>query len=153
MILADLYKAVCFEFPPPPPPLSDLEVERTFHAHFVDERSRQFVGRQKLIARLVSIVDSDIHHESLPLVVIGQSGSGKTSLVTSLAKHYAETHPNAFVLVHVVSASPTSTDVRETLLRLTRELQDRYDLAIEVDEADFQAIKEGFARTIEVGVM
>jgi hypothetical protein len=31
-----------------------------------------------------------------------------------------------FTLVHVVSASPTSTDIREVLLRICRELKDRF---------------------------
>ena len=75
------------------------------------------------------------------------TGSGKTSLVTSFAKYYAETHPNHFTLVHVVSASPTSTDIREVLLRVCRELEEEFDLASGLEETDYQTIRETFART------
>jgi len=146
MVLEDLWKAICFEFPPPPPPLSALEFERSFHQHFVEDRSRQFVGRRALIQRLCDMVDKN-ETESLPIVVIGQPGSGKTSLVTAFSKHYAMTHPACFVLVHVVSASPTSTDIREVLLRLCRELEEEFDLATGLDETDYQTIREVFART------
>lgn len=74
------------------------------------------------------------------------AGSGKTSLVTSFAKYYAETHPNHFTLVHVVSASPTSTDIREVLLRVCRELEEEFDLASGLEETDYQTIRETFAR-------
>ena len=74
MVLEDLYKAICFEFPPPPPPLSALEFERSFHEHFVEDRSRQFVGRLALIKQMCDMVDKDALQESLPIVVIGQPG-------------------------------------------------------------------------------
>ena len=150
MVLEDLWKAICFEFPPPPPPLSELEFERSFHEHFVEDRSRQFVGRQGLISRMVDMINSKMWVQSLPLVCIGAPGSGKTSLVTSFAKVYAESNTSNFTLVHVVSASPTSTDIREVLLRICRELEEEFDLASGLDETDYQTIREAFARTLEV---
>ena len=47
--LEDLWQAVCFEFPPPPPPPGPLAVERNYHQHYVDLRSRSFLGREALI--------------------------------------------------------------------------------------------------------
>jgi hypothetical protein len=101
------------EFPPPPPPPSDLAYERGFHQHFVEERSRGFIGRGGLISDLFSFGDDEGRSDSLPLVVIGAPGSGKTSLVTTFAKRFQEKRPRVFTIVHVVSASPSSTDVRE----------------------------------------
>ena len=39
---------------------------------------------------------------------------------------FMEANPRVFTLVHVVSASPTSTDIREVLIRLCRELKSRF---------------------------
>ncbi len=44
-IFKDLYEAIITEFPEPPAPRSDLDFERAFHMHFVDDQSRYFIGR------------------------------------------------------------------------------------------------------------
>jgi len=110
---ADLWEAVKKEFPPPPPPPSELAYERSFHQHCIDDRVRGFIGRNSLITELMRFADDDVGRESLPLVLLGGAGTGKTSLVAALAKRYAATRPAVFTLVHMVSASPSSTDVSE----------------------------------------
>ncbi len=155
MVLEDLWEAVKAEFPPPPPPPSELAVERAYHLHFVENRSQNFIGRRKLLKTLEGVADQDSKAATLPFVVVGAPGSGKTSLVTAFAKQYMTSGRNCFVLVHVVSASPSSTDIREVLLRLCHEFAERFDLprAAALDENDdYQKIKETYADTlIEAG--
>ena len=155
MVLEDLWEAVKAEFPPPPPPPSELAVERAYHLHFVENRSQNFIGRRKLLKILEGVADQDTKGATLPFVVVGAPGSGKTSLVTAFAKQYMMSGRNCFVLVHVVSASPSSTDIREVLLRLCHEFAERFDLprAAALDENDdYQKIKETYADTlIEAG--
>jgi len=155
MVLEDLWEAVKAEFPPPPPPPSELAVERAYHLHFVENRSQNFIGRRKLLKTLEGVADQDNKGATLPFVVVGAPGSGKTSLVTAFAKQYMTSGRNCFVLVHVVSASPSSTDIREVLLRLCHEFAERFDLprAAALDENDdYQKIKEAYADTlIEAG--
>ncbi len=43
-----------------------------------------------------------------------------------LCVRFIEANPRVFTLVHVVSASPTSTDIREVLIRICRELKARF---------------------------
>ncbi len=45
MILEDLYKAIMTEFPAAPDRLSDLDFERSYHMHFVEDKSRLCGGR------------------------------------------------------------------------------------------------------------
>eukprot|EP01138_Halocafeteria_seosinensis_P010237 gb/GECG01010455.1/.p1 GENE.gb/GECG01010455.1/~~gb/GECG01010455.1/.p1 ORF type:complete len:2817 (+),score=410.58 gb/GECG01010455.1/:1-8451(+) len=150
MIMEDLWEAIKQEFPPPPPPPSELALERSYHNHFVEERSRQFIGRKALMNELEQVANSSFNTDSLPFIVVGAPGSGKTSLVTSFAKYFGELHPRVFVLVHVVSASPTSTDIRETLLRLCRELVARFEIEdLNTDSDDYQTVKENFALLLE----
>lgn len=89
-VFADLKDSICFEFPPPPGPLSELAFERAFHTHFVEERSRHFIGRQDMMEELRRHAQSNYQSESLPLVVVGAPGSGKTSLVAAFAKWCVE---------------------------------------------------------------
>jgi WD40 repeat protein len=150
-VLQDLYEAVCSEFPPPPPPPSALHVERAFHDHFVQQRAASFIGRQTFIYEMLSFANGDCSGSSLPLVVIGEPGSGKTSLVCKFTKQFIErSSPQTHVIVHIVSASPTSTEIRETLLRLCHELVDcvGIDWDEENDSADYQTVKEVFVETL-----
>ena len=46
---------------------------------------------------------------------------------------YMDSRPSVYTIVHIVSASPTSTDIREVLLRICRELKARFP-SLEWDE-------------------
>jgi hypothetical protein len=94
--------------------------------------------------------DNGYFSESLPLMVVGAPGCGKTSLLAAFAKRYVQSRcpaaaplvplvlsgdglcrylderPNVLTLIHIVSASPTSTDIREVLIRLCREFKSRF---------------------------
>lgn len=112
-VLEDLWAAIKTEFPPPPPPPSELAQERMLHHHFVEERSRAFVGRAPLVSQLLRFADDPGDGETLPLLLCGTPGSGKTSLVMRFVKTYMETRPRVATIVHVVSATPASTDIRQ----------------------------------------
>lgn len=112
-ILDDLWEAIKAEFAPPPEVQSELAYERSFHMHFVEERSRGFIGCQPLMNELMRFAADECRNDSLPLVVSGAPGSGKTSLVTAFSRRFSDARPNVFIIVHVVSASPSSTDIRE----------------------------------------
>lgn len=112
-VLEDLWAAIKTEFPPPPPPPSELAQERMLHHHFVEERSRAFVGRAPLVAQLLRFADDPGDGDSLPLLIVGSPGSGKTSLLLRFVKTYMETRPHVATIVHVVSATPASTDIRQ----------------------------------------
>jgi len=147
LVLEDMWQRIKSEFPPPPPPPSQLDLERSFHQFFIQERSRTFIGREALMDRLQRHANGDSSGESLPLVVSGVPGSGKTSLVCHFAKRYQTEHPTCFTLVHVVSASPTSTDIRETLVRLCKELALHFqglNFDAEDEEADYADVRERF---------
>ena len=92
MLLEDLWESICVEFPTPPPPMPYLALEATLHKALIANRAGSFVGRDDAMWALSSFVNqADVHLPGRrPLVVVGQSGIGKTSLVLSFAHRYAE---------------------------------------------------------------
>lgn len=148
-VLNDMWEAICFEFPPPPPPPSALALERMYHIHFLEDRSADFIGRKEMMQQMTDYCDEDASVSSLPLVVVGAPGSGKTSLVSAFATRWMATHTNTFTLAHVVGASPTSADIRDVLLRLIRELEERFMFKTQFDGDDFHNVREGFGRALE----
>lgn len=88
MLLEDLWEAICVEFPPPPPPLPFLALEAAMHASFVAVRAHTFVGRRDCLTALLDFaLGSRVGPQTSvrPLVVVGRSGIGKTSLVLTFA--------------------------------------------------------------------
>jgi tetratricopeptide (TPR) repeat protein len=69
-----------------------------------------------------------------PLVVLGDSGSGKSALLANWAERYSQARPGDFVLVHFIGATPDSADWVRMLRRIIGELTRRFDIAQEVPE-------------------
>ncbi len=55
-ILNDLYQAIIMEFPEPPAVRSTLDLERSYHMHFVEDKSMHFIGRTVCEAHAFSAV-------------------------------------------------------------------------------------------------
>jgi nephrocystin-3 len=79
-------------------------------------------------------IDSFVNAEATGqgLVVTGESGSGKTSLLASCIEHWIEKYPDDFVFVHYFGATPESTSVSGFLSRLLSELKRRFGISEKV---------------------
>lgn len=156
MLCDDLYDAIAFEFPKQNKIVTPLDEERSYHTHFIEYRYNNFIGRLKLLENL------ELHAEGLlkkgrlnseggilPLVVVGDPGSGKSSVVTAFAQRYLISHPNTFVLPHVVGASPKSTDIRFTLSRFIEEIANKYNLECIPEARDYVSIKNAFFAALQ----
>eukprot|EP01122_Echinamoeba_exundans_P016140 TRINITY_DN808_c0_g1_i1.p1 TRINITY_DN808_c0_g1~~TRINITY_DN808_c0_g1_i1.p1 ORF type:complete len:1561 (+),score=259.18 TRINITY_DN808_c0_g1_i1:149-4831(+) len=105
----------------------ELTAERLLHEQFIESHSRNFVGRGSFISSLVSYCDSNKPPTEVvrPMVVIGEPGAGKTSLMSSFVSQYSSAMKNnedTFVLFHFVGAAPGSTNIRHVLSRLVHEI-------------------------------
>ncbi|XP_019622302.1 PREDICTED: telomerase protein component 1-like [Branchiostoma belcheri] len=130
-VLNNLWNAVVREFP--------LEEstdasggETGLHQAFVQQEAERFVGRDKLLKQCAAEISLC---KNGTLVVVGKSGSGKTSLCARLVQQYLDSDscsaPDC-VLTHFVGAAPNSTDISVTLTRLCQEMKRRFSLACEV---------------------
>jgi tetratricopeptide (TPR) repeat protein len=97
------------------------ETERNALDDFIEDRSRDFVGRQELLGLLTQFATLPTHADSLPGVCItGDAGSGKSALFGELHRRLRRT--DAVVLAHAAGASIASSSVDSMLRRWVDEL-------------------------------
>eukprot|EP00058_Branchiostoma_floridae_P011084 XP_002596572.1 hypothetical protein BRAFLDRAFT_128562 [Branchiostoma floridae] len=130
-VLNNLWNAVVREFPLDES-TDDSTDETSLHQAFCLEEAGRFVGRDKLLKQCAAEISLC---KNGTLVLVGKSGSGKTSLVARLVEQYVESDSCSSpecVLLHFVGAAPGSTDMAATLTRLCQEMKKRFLLACEI---------------------
>ncbi|MEA2637313.1 MAG: hypothetical protein QOE18_370, partial [Chloroflexota bacterium] len=127
LVLADLTGLINRLFPDGSAP-DALDREAASHQAFAIARSRVFVGRQHDLERL----DAHATGDGPPLVVVGESGLGKSALLANWALRLRAASPDLFVFTHFVGASSESTDWAALARRLINVLNRRYRLSVEV---------------------
>lgn len=132
--------------------LSAFELERRAHETFAASRRQAYVPNTALLARLDSFVESD----SAPLVIHGESGSGKSALVAYWSAEYRRHHPDAFMVTHYVGAASSAGTSQELLRRLMVEIRERSGGAEEVPVAReelVEALPFWLARAAALGLI
>ena len=138
LILEDLWKAIDREFPEAEVP-DPLDREAEEHAAFAHSRAIVYIGRDNYFTRL----DEHIRGDGPPLVIIGESGSGKSALLANWALRYQKENPNDFLLLHFIGSTPQSADYTALLLRILGEIKRRYSISGEIP-TDPQKLREAF---------
>lgn len=89
-----------------------------------------YIGRQEYFNRL----DARATTTAEPLVVLGESGSGKSALLANWAIPYGEKHPDDLVILHFIGASADSANWQAMLRRILGELKRRFDIPHEIPD-------------------
>jgi WD40 repeat protein len=97
--------------------------EADYHEQFIESRTRIYVGRQGILHQLTAFADGDA---TVPALVTGPSGSGKSAVLAMFADTYREQHPDTLLIPHFIGASPTSTSLRQALQRLCTILKNEF---------------------------
>ena len=130
MVLDDLTAVINERWPEGSEP-DPLAREALDHAAYARSRERVYIGRDDAFARL------DAHASGTtdqPLVILGESGSGKSALLANWASRYRKEHPDTVVLEHYIGATPASADWASMLRRIMGELKQRFDIDQEIPE-------------------
>ena len=139
LVLGDLTKVVNDNWPEGSQP-DPLDREAMDHEAYAQSRERVYIGRQEYFDRL------DTHaaaNDTQPLVVLGESGSGKSALLANWMGHYRQAHPDALVLQHYIGATPYSADWAAMLRRVMGEFKQRLGIAQDIpDQPD--ALRSAF---------
>lgn len=114
--------------------------ERAGHEAFALSRRHAYVENERALARL----DRHVHgsDSNSPLIVTGESGSGKSSLLASWSERFRKAHPDAFIVTHYVGSTPLSGDHIGLMRRVAWEVKDRYDIREEPPADPDELIRE-----------
>ncbi len=117
----------------------EVDRERAAHEAFVRSRTGVYVGREEYFKQL----DAHADGKSDPLVILGESGSGKSALLANWMAHYRESHRNDIMLMHFIGASAESTDWAAMVRRLMGEMKRHFESFPEIP-ADRDKLRAAF---------
>ena len=139
LVLEDLRQVIDGLFPVGSEP-SPLDREAGLHEGLARGRAEVYVGRGEYFERL----DAHAVGDGPPLVVVGESGIGKSALLANWALDLRDRSGDAasggrgsgptVVVMHFVGASPDSADVLRLMRRVIGELDRELGLGVEVPE-------------------
>ncbi len=127
LVLADFIELIDRLYPEGSEP-DPLTKEAAEHEAFARSRAGVYIGRSEYTDRL----DAQSQGGGPPLVVLGESGSGKSALLANWALSYREQHPDELVLMHFIGASPASSDWQAMLRRIIGEFDRRFELGLKI---------------------
>ena len=125
--------------------LNPLDRDALDHEAYAYSRFKIYIGREEYFTRLNQHVESG----DKPLVVLGESGSGKSALLANWSEKYRENHPSDLVITHFIGATPYSSDWAMMIRRIMGELKRRYDIHEEVPDAP-DKLQSTFANWLHV---
>ena len=127
-------------------PDEHLDGEGEAHREFADERIRFFVGREDLLGKIATDLAG---FEPLPLVIQGDGGTGKSTLLAEALRR-AQGRPETQLVYRFIGATPGSSDGRELLQGICRELARRYEADEAVVPTDYQELSDDFRQRLEL---
>ena len=113
LVLEDLTAVINQLYPngSQPDPLTRDAIDHEAYARNLEQ---VYIGRQEYFDRL----DAHAAGDDQPLVIIGESGSGKSALLANWISAYRKFHPDTFVLEHYIGAASNSSDWKSMLFRI-----------------------------------
>jgi tetratricopeptide (TPR) repeat protein len=130
LVLADLTVVIneCWPEGSQPDPLTREALD---HAAYARSRQRVYIGRPEYFTRLDAYAAGS---SDQPLVILGESGVGKSALLANWAARYRQAHPDAFVFEHYIGATPASADWAAMLRRILGEFKRWLGLTQDIPE-------------------
>jgi tetratricopeptide (TPR) repeat protein len=134
---------------------SPLELRRRAHRAFAASRRRAYIAQPEHLKRFNEFMESRVHgverskttsnstnSTNSALVIVGDSGSGKSSLVAHLVEHYRRTNPTAFVIEHYVGSSQQSGSALAVMRHVVEEIRERFAIEEEIPSKPEQLERE-----------
>jgi tetratricopeptide (TPR) repeat protein len=101
-----------------------LKQEAADHEFFAESRRKLYIERKEYYRRL----DQHVRGNDAPLVILGESGSGKSALLANWVLKYQEKHPEDLLIMHFIGSSPNSADWQSMLRRIMSEFKQRFEI-------------------------
>ena len=106
LVLADLTPAINADFPDDQVPDVWVREARDHEAYAKSRRTRFYIGRDAYFQELDRFAENG--DDGKGLVVMGESGGGKSALLANWVQHWRNAHPDDFVFQHYIGSSPMS---------------------------------------------
>jgi len=127
------------------PPSDWLAEEAEFHEHFMADRTRRFVGRQAMLEEMQRFCQQT--DEANIVVISGEPGSGKSTLMARFVETFSE--PKSLMISHFIGASPTSTNLRDSLRRICALLDKAIGVECHQFPDEINDLIKGFSERLE----
>jgi nephrocystin-3 len=147
LVLKDLTQIIDQLYPIESKP-DPLERDAADHEAFAQSRARVYIGREEYFKRL----DEHAKGDSQPLVILGESGSGKSALLANWVIKYREAHLNELLIMHFIGASPYSSDWAAMLRRIMGEFKRRFDIKGEIPDKPDE-LRNAFANWLSMAAV
>ncbi len=118
MVLADLSAAIEEQYPKENIP-DPLTREAQDHEAFAEIRRRTYIGR----ADYFQALDRHAAGEGSPLLLLGDSGSGKSALLANWVDRWRKAHPKDFIFQHYIGGTSDSANHWRLITRLVSEIK------------------------------
>jgi tetratricopeptide (TPR) repeat protein len=151
-IADDLWQAIDAEYPAESVP-DELERDRRQHEAYAAERRRIYVGQRETLEAILRHLRQASDHateesaRTRALLVTGDSGAGKSSLLANAAWAWRQSSPADAVIEHYVGSGHRSAHMDDLLQRLADELS-RLVGATNMDRIDEGRPEERFERAL-----
>jgi len=139
LVLADLTELIEHLYPIEAIP-DAVERERQAHEAYARSRTLAYVPRPAFTRRLDALAAGG---DPAPVILLGDSGAGKSALLADWAARYRAAHPEALLILHFIGGTTDSADWVQILRRIMGELKTTLRLP---DEIPFEpaAVREAF---------
>lgn len=118
MVLADLAAAIEAQFPKEDVP-DALTRDALDHETFAESRRRTYIGRVEYLEAL----DRHAAGDGGPLLLLGDSGSGKSALLANWLAHWRQDHPADVIVQHYIGGTADSADHWRLMTRVMAEIK------------------------------
>jgi nephrocystin-3 len=118
IILKHLKDAISKQFPEEDIP-DPLTREARDHEAFAEIRRRTYVGRPDYFKAL----DNHCKSNGKPLLLLGDSGSGKSALIANWVEHWRKDHSDDFIFQHYIGGTTDSSIHWKLMIRLIAEIK------------------------------
>ena len=118
LALEQLSAAISAQFPLDDVPDALSRAARD-HEAFAKTLRRTYIGRSNYFTTL----DCHAADDGGPLVLLGQSGSGKSALLANWTQEWHKRHPQDVIIQHYIGSTPDSTDHWRLMTRIIREIK------------------------------
>ncbi|MFX1294681.1 MAG: DUF4062 domain-containing protein [Promethearchaeota archaeon] len=103
--------------------IDPLDKEIMDHDEFCEILIENFVGRKKIIDKVTKNVDKEF---AKPLIIYGNSGSGKSSIMAKLFKILSKKYPKTIIISRFIGATPHSLNKSSLLESLYNQISNAY---------------------------